>query len=164
MIFESGCARERKSDKSHFFSAGSGQTTVRWTGSHGLGQRQLFQADDFVHREGDAKTEVYWLEYGAIALYHEQGGEAAVDLVLPGQFLGLGFLRNHAFTARAMVPSTVRVLSRQALRENIERDATLKEQDDDATEREFNARRDSLTLATPASSFRRLAGFLIGHR
>ena len=161
MTVERVCAGEGKSEKADFFSAVNEPKSARRTGLHELGQRQLFQAGDCVHREGDAKTEVYRLEYGAIALFHERGGEAAVDLVLPGQFLGLGFLRNHAFTARAMVPSTVRLLSRETLRENIERDANLKEQDDDATEREFNARRDSLTLATPASSFRRLAGFLV---
>jgi CRP-like cAMP-binding protein len=161
MIVESVCAREVKSEKADFFSAVSGQTSARWTGLHELGQRQLFQAGDCVYREGDAKTEVYRVEYGAIALFHEHGGEAAVDLVLPGQFLGLGFLKNHAFTARAMVPSTVRVLSRETVCENIERDANLKEQDDDATEREFNALRDSLTLAAPTSPLRRLAGFLV---
>jgi CRP/FNR family nitrogen fixation transcriptional regulator len=161
MIVESVSAGKGKSEKADFFSTVSGQTSVRWTGFHELDQRQLFQAGDFVHREGDDKTEVYQVEYGAIALFHEQVGDAAVALVLPGQFLGLGFLKNHAFTARAMVPSTVRVLSRETMRENIERDANLKEQDDDATEREFNARRNSLTLATPASPFRRLAGFLV---
>ena len=161
MIFETVRAGEGKSQIGHHSSDVSGPTYARSTTLREIGSRQVFQAGDCLCREGDAKTGVYQVEYGAIALFHEQGGAAAVDVVLPGQFLGLGFLKNHAFTARALVPSTVRVFSRGTVRENIERDSKLKEQDDDATEREFNARRESLTLAPPASPLRRLAGFLV---
>lgn len=125
------------------------------------GQLLHFDANDIMFREGDAKTCVYRIETGAIAIFREDGDPLAAHLVLPGQFLGLGFLNDHAFTALVMAPSMVRVFSRETLQRMVERDASLKDQEDDATEREFDARRNVLTSEVPKNPLCRVAGFLV---
>jgi CRP-like cAMP-binding protein len=161
MISQTDCAGSVKYQNGDRFTPAKQENTCRWNGSHDNGRLHHFAAGDIIYWEGDAKIRVYSVVSGAVALFQGQGEAVAVDLVFPGQFLGLGCLRNHAFTARAMRPTTAQVRSDQSLRESIERDPFLKAQDDDATKREFIARRNSLTAKNPASPLRRLAAFIV---
>ena len=133
MISQTGCAGAVKYQNGDTFTPAERDNPDRRNGSHDTGRLKHFEAGDIVYREGDVKKQVYNLVSGAVALFQGQGEAVAVDLVFPGQFLGLGCLRHHAFTARAMRPTTAQVHSRQSLRENVVSDSFPKRQDDDAT-------------------------------
>ncbi|MGE3427781.1 MAG: Crp/Fnr family transcriptional regulator [Hyphomicrobiaceae bacterium] len=125
-----------------------------------LGEVQERGFDEFIFRAGEAKTHVYRLETGIVFLCaHPQG--SPIDILCPGDYLGLGFLKQHIHSARVVLRSRVRAIPIEMLPQLIACDPDIKSHLDRATEREFNARRTEIVSSVPDSALSRVAGFLV---
>ncbi len=116
--------------------------------------------DEFIFRAGDPKTHVYRLESGIVFLCANSHG-SPTDIMCPGDYLGLGFLKTHTHSARIVLSSRVRAIPLDELPQLIARDPGIKNQLDMATEREFEAHRMALVSSVPDSHLSRVAGFLV---
>lgn len=116
--------------------------------------------DEFIFRTDDPKTHVYRLESGIVFLCAQPHNQP-IEIVCPGNYLGLGFLKKHIHSARVVLRSCVRAIPLDKLPQLIACDPDIKNQLDAATEREFNARRAALVSTVPDSALNRVAGFLV---
>jgi CRP/FNR family transcriptional regulator len=120
------------------------------------GTLRCLDLNDVLYRAGEPRSEVYEVTSGVICLYRERPDQPPriVDLVHPGGVLGRGLLHKHAHTARAVVPTTLRVVPPgDAAHDN---DALAQ-----AARREFIARREAIVAGIPGDPLRRLARFLL---
>lgn len=111
--------------------------------------------------EGEVKTHVYQVEAGAVCLYRRRasGAPLAIEMAFPHDFIGLGFLKAHIYSAQATMQSRVTCFPLHALEELIDSEPRLKSKQSDAVEEEFAARRNALT-ASKLPPAQRLAAFL----
>lgn len=143
----------------HLASTGQGSTLPPRETPGPDGDRcaiRCLDLNEVLHRAGEPKAEVYEVTAGVICLYRERPGlpPRIVDLVHPGGMIGLGFLDVHAHTARAVVPSTLKVVA-------AEEAARAGREQGNAAQRELIARRDEITADLPGDPLSRLARFLI---
>lgn len=119
--------------------------------------------NELLFETGDVKTNVYRVESGALCIYVTRSDLTAevIEFVLAGDYVGMGFLERHACNARATVESKVTYLPLDALDRLIEHDERAKRRFDDAVQREFAFRRDTLVNAGRESPSVRLASFLV---
>lgn len=112
---------------------------------------------------GDLKTGIYRIESGALCVYRSRPGLApeTIETALAGDLVGLGFLERHASSARAIVETKIRCFPLDAADRLITGDDRAKARLDDAVEREFVFRRDSLVRAGRGRPVVRLAAFLV---
>jgi CRP/FNR family transcriptional regulator len=112
---------------------------------------------------GDLKTGIYRIESGALCVFRGRPGLAPeiIETALAGDLVGLGFLERHASSARAIIETKVRCFPLEAVDRLIARDDRAKARLDDAVEREFAFRRDSLVTAGRGRPVVRLAAFLV---
>jgi CRP/FNR family transcriptional regulator len=127
------------------------------TAIQNLGRNQLlFEA-------GDLKTKVYRVEAGALCVYRTRS-DFTIEIIehaLAGDLVGMGFLDRYSTNARATVETKVRCFSLDAVEGLIESDAHDKARYDDAVEREFLFRRESLATSARERPLVRLAAFLV---
>ncbi|MGQ0672008.1 MAG: Crp/Fnr family transcriptional regulator [Hyphomicrobium sp.] len=123
---------------------------------------QTIARDEHLFREGQAKTRLYRVDSGALCITsrHANGVPEIVELALPGDVLGLGFLDHHITSASAVVETTVSVWSLDALPGLCESVPGTAERHADATEREFAHRRRELVGANEHRPMHRVAAFL----
>jgi len=64
---------------------------------------RLLSTGEVVFRQGDARDHVYRIEKGTVCLYREdaQGIREAIEYASPGDYVGLGYLDHHVYSAVA---------------------------------------------------------------
>ena len=119
--------------------------------------------DDNLFHEGELKTHVYKVESGVICVSASRLNRPPqiVEFVFPGNLIGLGFLKRHIHNAKAAVDSCVSCWPLSAIPALVEKDATAKQRQAEATEREFAYRRNALVGSTQDSPAQRVAAFLV---
>ena len=117
---------------------------------------------EHLFRSGDRKAYLYRVESGAVALTWTapDGSVQPVETVEANQFFGLGYLDRHIYDARALSNATVSCWPVDSLNFIIEQFPAVRGRQDDAVEREFAHRRETLTATPPATPAVRLATFL----
>ena len=119
--------------------------------------------NELLFEAGDIKSNVYRVETGALCIYRTRP-DFTVEIIehaLAGDIVGMGFLERHTANARASVETTVSCLPLDAVDQLIEDDAHAKARYDDAVEREFLFRRESLVSSARERPMVRLAAFLV---
>ncbi|MFT3729838.1 MAG: helix-turn-helix domain-containing protein [Hyphomicrobium sp.] len=121
-------------------------------------------AKEHVFCDGDPRTHVFRIEEGVIALSKllGDGRRQIIEFAYPGDYIGLGTLREHIFDAQATCAAKVRCLSAAALEQEASRDAALALRLYKAVSAELAAARSLLVSVGQQSAMERLAGFLLG--
>lgn len=103
--------------------------------------------DELLFRRGQAKTHIYQIEAGTIAVYETRadGSHSVVEFAFAGDAVGFGFLENHIHSAQAVGEARVRCLPLSALDQVLQHDKRAMQRYAEAMEREFKSRRDELT-------------------
>ena len=124
--------------------------------------RQL-SLDENLFREGELKTGVYRLDAGMICVSEPQwnGPPKIIEIVFPGNLIGLGFLKRNIYNAKAVVDSRVSCWPLDAIPTLVEDSNTAKRRQAEATEREFAYRRNALCGLTEDKPVERVAAFLV---
>ncbi len=119
--------------------------------------------NELLFEAGDIKTKVYLVESGALCVYRTRSDLTieVVEHVLAGDLVGMGFLERHSANARATVETKIRCFNVDDVAGLIESDAHNKARCDDAVEREFLFRRESLASSARERPLVRLAAFLV---
>jgi CRP-like cAMP-binding protein len=130
-----------------------------------LAQAHLRRIDakELLFAEGDAVSQVYRIETGAVALYKilADGRRQIMGFAYPGDLIGLGEAREHVLNAQAIKPTRVRCLPAGALRQAAARDPALALKFYEALARELAATRSLLLTTGQRSALERVAGFLL---
>ena len=119
--------------------------------------------NELLFEAGDIKSNVYRVETGALCIYRTRP-DLTIEIIehaLAGDIVGMGFLERHAFNARATVETSVSCFPLEAVDQLVENDAHAKARFDDAVEREFIFRRESLVSSARERPMVRLAAFLV---
>ncbi|CAA2142084.1 Crp/Fnr family transcriptional regulator [Hyphomicrobium sp. ghe19] len=127
-----------------------------------VGNVRTLARDELLFETGDLKTNVYRVEAGALCISRARrdGTMEIVEYALAGDLVGIGFLQRHVCNARASVRTVVRCLRLDATDKLIASDAHNKARFDEAVEREFVFRRESLARSSRHQPMVRLAAFL----
>jgi CRP/FNR family transcriptional regulator, anaerobic regulatory protein len=122
------------------------------------------EAKEHVFCDGDTRSHVYRIEEGVIALSKllGDGRRQIIEFAYPGDYIGLGTLREHIFDAQATCAAKVRCLSATALEQEASRDAGLALRLYKAVSAELAAARSLLVSVGQQSAMERIAGFLLG--
>jgi CRP/FNR family transcriptional regulator len=84
-----------------------------------------------------------------------------VEMASPGEYVGLGCLAQHGDNARAVVGSIVRSVPRAEVDLLADRDAKLRQKQDEAVERDFEYRKVSAQTRDRSTPLTRVAALLI---
>lgn len=127
------------------------------------GTIRRIEAKEHVFCDGDPRTHVFRIEEGVIALSKllGDGRRQIIEFAYPGDYIGLGTLREHIFDAQATCATKVRCLSAAALEQEAARDAGLALRLYKAVSAELAAARSLLVSVGQQSAMERLAGFLL---
>ena len=128
------------------------------------GTIRRIESKEHVFCDGDPRTHVFRIEEGVIALSKllGDGRRQIIEFAYPGDYIGLGTLREHIFDAQATCPTKVRCLSAAALEQEASHDAGLALRLYKAVSAELAAARSLLVSVGQQSAMERLAGFLLG--
>lgn len=128
------------------------------------GTVRRIEAKEHVFCDGDLRTHVFRIEEGVVALSKllGDGRRQIIEFAYPGDYIGLGTLREHIFDAQATCAVKVRCLSAAALEQEASRDASLALRLYKAVSAELAAARSLLVSVGQQSAMERLAGFLLG--
>lgn len=120
------------------------------------------EAKEHVFCEGDPRTHVFRIEEGAIALSKllGDGRRQIIDFAYPGDYIGLGVLREHIFDAQATCATKVRCMSAAALERDAAKDASLALKLYKAVSAELAAARSLLVSVGQRTAMERVATFL----
>jgi CRP/FNR family transcriptional regulator len=118
--------------------------------------------DETLYEPGDLKSNIFRIEAGAICVYSARPdlGVEVVEYALAGDLVGMGFLERHATGARATVETKIRCFPLDMMSRLAEQDERAKTRLDEAVQREFAYRRDSLVSAGRERPLVRLAAYL----
>jgi len=126
------------------------------------GKVRTLARDEILFETGDLKSNVYRVEAGALCISRTRrdGTIEIVEYALAGDLVGMGFLERHAANARASVKTEVRCFPLDAVDKLIASDAHNQARFDEAVDREFIFRRESLVDSSRQRPMVRLAAFL----
>jgi CRP/FNR family transcriptional regulator, anaerobic regulatory protein len=115
-----------------------------------------------VFRPGEQRR-LYRVERGAICHYAQSaaGAYEVIELAFPGDIIGLGCLPTHVSTAKAMVDTSVSVITDADLERALANDNLLYFRLVEAKEREFDYSRSRSRNADPLSPIQRVANLLL---
>jgi CRP/FNR family transcriptional regulator, anaerobic regulatory protein len=124
---------------------------------------RILQAGDVLFRRAEARTHLYLVERGTIALYRKRSERAQdiVEFAFAGDVVGFGFLPRHTFWAVALSTSRVKLLELAEGDKIVRRSERSNRRYREAIEREFVARREELVAAYRSHPVRRVACFLL---
>jgi CRP/FNR family transcriptional regulator len=156
----------------HEISAQTKPSADRARGSRALDERlaqateRRLEAKEHVFCEGDARTYVYRVEEGVIAIYKTlfDGRRRIIDFTYPGDFIGLGVLGEQIMSAQATCAAKVRCFSAPALEKLAETDASLALKLYKSVCQDLMAARSLLVTVGQRSAVERVAAFLLALR
>jgi CRP/FNR family transcriptional regulator, anaerobic regulatory protein len=120
-------------------------------------------AGEFLFREGDPKTAVYRVEWGAVCAYALAGPhrEPFLEFAYSSDWLGFGCLDTHLWRARAVAPTRVACFPRASVDVIVARGSRARAKLGDAMEREFDFVRRAALARNPPHPIGRVAAFLL---
>ena len=125
-------------------------------------ERRHLAIGEQLFRQDDLKQNIYRVRHGALCIYQASvhDGRVVIRYAYAGDWVGLGFLRFHAESARTIANTVVDCLCLAAQDKLAVRDDKVRLELDAAIEREFEYRRNALvqTVKTPMT---RVASFLL---
>ena len=124
---------------------------------------QRLEHGEILFRTGDPKTRLYRVESGSLCVYEPQsdGHRAVIEFAFAGDFLGLGYLENHACSAWAMVETRVTCFPLSEEVRLVEGSPRAREALQRAIDRELEFVRDSLVSSGDQNPIERVAAFLV---
>jgi CRP/FNR family transcriptional regulator, anaerobic regulatory protein len=127
------------------------------------GTIRRIEAKEHVFCDGDPRTHVFRIEEGVVALSKllGDGRRQIIEFAYPGDYIGLGTMREHIFDAQATCAAKVRCLSASALEQEAARDAGLALKLYKAVSAELAAARSLLVSVGQQSAMERLSAFLL---
>ena len=107
--------------------------------------------------------QLYRIESGAICHYVQsvEGQYEIIEFAFPGDIIGLGRLAKHVTTAKAMVETSVSVITDADLDRALTNDNRLFFRDAEASEREFDYLKNRSLKASRRPPLQRVANFLL---
>ena len=127
------------------------------------GPTRTFEAKEHIFREGDKVTHVYQVEAGHVCIYKmlSCGRRQVIDFAYPGDFVGLGAMRDHGCNALATSRARIRLMPVVTLRQIMRDDAALGMKLYEAVSRELLAARELLVTVSQRTAMERVASFLL---
>lgn len=127
------------------------------------GKQRLVAAKEHIFCEGDRAAQVYRVEAGHVCIYRmlPDGRRQVIDFAYPGDFIGLGALKEHGASAQAVTRTRLRSFSAAALHEMARHDAALALRLYEAMAEELSAARDLLITVSQRTASERVAAFLL---
>lgn len=124
---------------------------------------RILACKEMLFRSGERKASLYRVEAGAVCVFaeHVDGPVETVELAVPGDMVGQGFLDHHAFSAQAMVDTRVARLPLDAADRIDPSDTRAAARYKAAIEREFNSRRVKMLASGHGRPAVRLAALLL---
>lgn len=124
---------------------------------------RTLDAGDYLFEEGDRKSHAYRVEAGALSLFtlSADGSAELLDIIHPGDFVGLGYLDRHACHARAERPTVVTCLSDHLVAALAGANAAFASRIDDAQRAEMEIVRSRATRPGRRRPLIRAAAFLL---
>jgi CRP/FNR family transcriptional regulator len=143
------------SNEDHAGSDGLDRTTYR-----------RIEAKEYVFCDGDPRTHVFHVEQGVIALSKVlgDGRRQVIDFAYPGDYIGLGLLKDYIFDAQATCRAKVKCIPASALEQAAVSDPTLALKLYKAVSAELTTARNLLICVGQGTAMERIAMFLIGLR
>lgn len=126
------------------------------------GVERSLERGEFLCREGDRKSALHRLDSGVLCFTTRRasGPPEVIEMMFPGEFVGLGFLEHHIHSVMAVVPSRLTEFPISAIGEFCNVSAEVRDRQSLQTEREFAARRHELANGLSDRTLRRVAAFL----
>lgn len=120
-------------------------------------------AGSCLYSEGEPRIYVYRVEQGAVAVYENRVRRPnhTVEIVGPGDFVGLGCFEHYCDSASVIVRSLLTCLEWQEFAALTERDPALRKQQTDAIHRDFERRKAAILDRHPPTPVERIAAFLV---
>ncbi len=117
----------------------------------------------YLFEEGDRKSHAYRVESGALSLFtlDAEGSPELLDIIHPGDFVGLGFLDRHTCHARAERPTVVSCLSDHLVAAIAATNSAFTARIDAAQRAEMEIVRSRATRASRRQPLIRVAAFLL---
>jgi CRP-like cAMP-binding protein len=127
------------------------------------GKVRVVAAKEHVYREGDPVAYVYRVEAGHVCIYRglPDGRRQIINFAYPGDFIGLGAIREHSASAQAGTKTRLQSFPVADLQESARHDTTLGLKLYEAVSEELAAAHDLLMTVSHRSAGERLAAFLL---
>lgn len=124
---------------------------------------RVLEPGEYLYEEADPRWSAYKVERGVVAVFERRTDKPArvVEMAGPGEYVGLGCLAQHGDNARAIVDSIVRAVPRSEVDLLAERDAKLRQKQDEAVDRDFEYRKVSVLSSNRPTPLTRAAALLI---
>jgi CRP/FNR family transcriptional regulator len=124
------------------------------------------EAKEYVFCDGDPRTHVFHVEQGVIALSKVlgDGRRQVIDFAYPGDYIGLGLLKDYIFDAQATCIAKVKCIPAAALDRAAARDPSLALKLYKAVSGELAAARKLIVSVGQGTAMERIASFLVGLR
>ena len=125
-----------------------------------------FAAKDLVFAQGDAATRVYSISTGVVRIHKllPDGRRQVVGFALPGDFLGLTLLENHALTAEAIEHSAACAFPRAPFRKLVDGNLAALRRMNAIVSQELSAAHDRMMMLGRYTAEEKMAAFLLSWR
>jgi len=124
------------------------------------------EAKEYVFCDGDLRTHIFHVEQGVIALSKVlgDGRRQIIDFAYPGDYIGLGLLKDYIFDAQATCRAKVKCIPASTLEQAAASDPDLALKLYKAVSAELATARNLLVCVGQGTAMERIAMFLIGLR
>ena len=124
------------------------------------------EAKEYVFCDGDLRTHIFHVEQGVIALSKVlgDGRRQIIDFAYPGDYIGLGLLKDYIFDAQATCLAKVKCIPASTLEQAAASDPDLALKLYKAVSAELATARNLLVCVGQGTAMERIAMFLIGLR
>ena len=118
---------------------------------------------EYIFSEGDPRTHVFYVEQGVIALSKVlgDGRRQIIDFAYPGDYIGLGLIKEYIFDAQATCAAKVKCIPASALEDAAASDPELALKLYKAVSAELAAARNLLVCVGQGTAMERIATFLV---
>ncbi|AGK56816.1 Crp/Fnr family transcriptional regulator [Hyphomicrobium denitrificans 1NES1] len=120
-------------------------------------------AKEYVFCDGDPRTHIFYVEQGVIALSKilGDGRRQVIDFAYPGDYIGLGLLKEYIFDAQATCLAKVKCIPASALEQAAASDPDLALKLYKAVSAELTTARNLLVCVGQGTAMERIAMFLV---
>lgn len=152
--------------KPHTRLSGEEKPGARQRGGFENATFRRIEAKEYVFCDGDPRTHIFHVEQGVIALSKVlgDGRRQIIDFAYPGDYIGLGLLKDYIFDAQATCLAKVRCTPASTLEQAAASDPNLALKLYKAVSAELATARNLLVCVGQGTAMERIAMFLIGSR
>ncbi len=126
-------------------------------------EARTLAAGEILFRAGEARTQLFRVEAGALCLYRilPDGSQDVLEFAFPGDLVGLGYLDSHVATAQATMATSLSCLPRSAVETAVEQSARSRTRLTAAIEREVAYLKDALVRRAQPEPLQRVAALFV---